>query len=168
MPQTPASRPYNPGTVERWAKLFNSYDPSLPGNNPLYEREEVLWDPVAISDLMGRAYPGKGWYVHQGALNVSLALGRNRFGLHEIACKQYSTNKDSYLWARVSEVQHQAPILKDTSGNPVYEDRVTSALVKDALKTHGRANCVRCASYDLKMVRTALMCRRCGTMVGGF
>jgi len=165
---SPSSRPYSPGTVERWAKLFNSYDPSLPGNNPLYEREEVLWDPVALSDLMGRAYPGKGWYVSQSALNVALALGPNRFGLHEIACKQYNTNKDSFLWARLSVVQHQAPVLKDTAGNPAYEDKVTAGLMKDALKTHGRTNCNRCASYDLKMVRTTLVCQRCKNIVGGF
>lgn len=168
MPLLPSSHPYSPGTVERWAKLFNSFDPNLPGNNQLFEREEVLWDPVAISDLLARGLPTKGWYVTQGSLNVALAIGSNRHGLHEIACKQYSSNKDGYIWARVSEVKHQKPVIKDVSGNPVYEDKVTAGLMRDALKTHGRENCPKCSSFDLYNKRTAVFCRRCKTMVGGF
>lgn len=165
-----SSRPYNPGTTERWAKLYTNYDPydmNYP-NNPLFDREEVLWDEVAIADLLNRAFPGMGWFLTRGALSVALALGPNRFGLHEIACKRYNGRNDGFIWARVSLVQHQSRKLKDTSGNPAYEDKVTAGLMKDALKTHGRTNCNRCASYDLKMVRTTLVCQRCKNIVGGF
>lgn len=163
-----SSRTYTLSPIERWAKFYRNPNPFETGNYPVFEREEVLWNAMAINEMLSRAIPGvHNWYVTPGALNVSLAIGRNRHGTHEIACKQTSTNKDSYVWAIVTEVRQQPQAIKDAKG-PAYDDKVTGALIKDALKTHGRENCPKCTSYNLKQVRTALFCERCKTMVGGF
>lgn len=129
-----------------------------------------MWDPIAVNDLLSRAFPGwmGVWYTTWSALSVSLALGPNKFGLHEFVVKQKITGRDSYMWASLSPHRTLPVASRATGAHPAYDDKVTGALMKDALKTHGRPNCPKCYSYQLENFRTIIRCKNCKTMVGGF
>ncbi len=166
----PSSR-FNPGQTERWASFRRNPDPAVTESNWELSREEVLWDHVAINDLLKRAFPStySYYYVNPGDLNVALALGPNKYGTHEIVIHNSRQTTKSYLWAIISERGYKQPSGKVTNANnPAYADRVTAGLMRDALKTHGLGRCPKCKSEELKQIRTALVCMRCNTMVGGF
>lgn len=67
-----------------------------------------------------------------------------------------------FLYADVREAQ--TPKKPGAAG---YEDRVTGALMRDALKTHGLDRCPKCWSAAARFVRMQLVCMACSAPIGG-
>ncbi len=59
------------------------------------------------------------------------------------------------------------PNYKAIPFKPTNVDPATMRLMQAALPMHGSENCHKCGSSDLKMIRMALLCKKCNVMVGG-
>ncbi len=147
-----------------WARLYSNPDP-LAINNPAFEGVEIPWELAAVNELLDAAFPGK-WATTAVAMNMALILDPTPYLTRELQTSSPTGKYPGYVWVRTSD----QPTLKHKPKKddlPVYEDRITAALVRDGLKTHGKAYCPDCRSKDLQMFKLALRCTRCRKIVGG-